>query len=256
MTEAYQRDAPLAMLFGPAALPGSARHAWNATCNSHGISRARPATEAEMNVSAIASLISTAISAGSSASRTASKEEAAAPQSSTQVSLSDGTRAEPLTYTKSKAGSLLGTAELLLPTRANAAMLAKKAGEAINAKLDAAGIPREPGFEVAIEDVNSAHVTVKGDRADAKAIEDLINGDKALQMDIHNAYALASHIPAIERATAFDQEYRAAQTKAQMDAVIARYSDLFSGFTPAADVHMNFGKDGLQMAVNGTAIHA
>lgn len=209
-----------------------------------------------MNVSAIASVVPAAKSAGNSAWKTAPREEAAVPQSSTEVTLSGAKQAEPLTYTKSQGSSLLGRAELLLPTRANAAMLAKKAGEAINAKLDAAGIPREPGFEVAIDDVNSAHVTVRGGRADAKAIEDLINGDQNLQMAIHNAYALASGIPAMERAMAFDQEYRAAQTKAEIDAVIARYSDLFSGFTQAADVRMNFGKDGLQVAVNGEAIQA
>lgn len=209
-----------------------------------------------MNVSAIASVVSAARYAGNSASKTASGEEAAAPRSSTEVSLSGGKRAERLTYSRSEGSSLLGRAELLLPTRANAAMLAKKAGEAINAKLDAAGIPREPGFEVAIDDINSAHVTVKGGRADAQAIEDLINGDQDLQMGIHNAYALASGIPGLERAMAFDQEYRAAQTQAEIDAIIARYSDLFSGFTQAADVRMNFGKDGLQVAVNGEAIQA
>lgn len=209
-----------------------------------------------MYISAIASSIPTAIPAGNRAPEITGKDDMP-PRSSTKVSLSSGNQAEPLTYsTKSSGRSLLDTSTLLLPTRANATLLAAKAGETIKAKLNAAGIPREPGFELEIQDVNSAHVTVKGDRADAKAIEDLINGDQALQMDIHNANALASHIPGIERGMAFHHEYRAAQTQAEMDAIIGRYSDLFSGFASAANIDMRFGRDGLQMAINGEAVNA
>lgn len=208
-----------------------------------------------MYVSAIASSASTAIFADNGAPRTASKG-GATPQSSTAVSLSGGKQAEPLTYSGKPAAGSFPFGQLLLPTRANVAMLAAKASESINAKLDAAGIAREPGFELEIQDVNSAHVTVKGDRADAKAIEDLINGDRELQMDIHNANALASHIPGIERSMAFQKEYSTAQTQAQMEAIVSRYPDLFGGLTPAADIDMRFGKGGLQMTLNGEAIHA
>lgn len=208
-----------------------------------------------MNVSAIASSSQTAISAGSVAPKAASGKESVSSQSSTVVSLSTGQPVEPLTYMPGTGLSSL-TRSLLLPTRANVAMLASQAGDAINAKLDAAGIPREPGFELAFDDVNSAHVTVKGSRSDAKAIEDLVNGDKELQMTIHNAYALASHIPAIDRAVKFQQEYAAAKTQAEIDAVIGRYSDMFSGHTPAADIGLSFGNDGLQVSINGETAQA
>lgn len=204
-----------------------------------------------MNVNAVASRFFAEKPAGKSVPSAASQSSAAI-QSSTVVTLSGGSSAEAVTYSgKPTASGLLDRAKLLLPTRENAAMLAAKAGDEIAAKLDAAGIPRNPGFSVEIEDVNSAHVTIKGNRADAKAIEDLINGDPSLQMDIHNAYALASSIPAMERSAAFSRDYMAAQSDAEIKAVIARYSDLFSGFTPKAEVAMQFGNGGLLLSVNG-----
>lgn len=211
-----------------------------------------------MNVSAIASLFHTEKTAGNFPSKTAtSGNPAPLPSASTQVSLTNGAAAQPLTYSpKAGGGTLLDSTGLLLPTRANAAMLAAQAGEAIGARLDAAGMPRQPGFELAIDDVNSAHVSVKSNRPDAKAIEDLINGDPQLQMGVHNAYAIASHIPAMERSMAFQKEYAAAQTQAQIEAVIGRYSDLFSGRTPPADIGLRFGQDGLQISINGETAQA
>lgn len=209
-----------------------------------------------MNVSAIGSLFSTAISAGNAVAKPAGGEAAAAVQPSTVVSLSDGRQAASPTYTASRGRPSLLDATLLLPTRANAARLAAEAGEAIGAKLDAAGISREPGFQVEIDDVNSAHVTVKGDRADAKAIEDLINSDPKLQMAIHNAYAIASHIPSIDRALQYSKEYRAARTPAEIDEVNARYADLLGGRLPPTEIALNYGKDGLQVSINGETAHA
>lgn len=206
-----------------------------------------------MNVSAVTSRSVSEISAGNAAAKPAS-QSAAATQASTVVSLSGGTPAAPQTYSSS--GRLGDLPPLLLPTRANVAMLAAQAGDAINAKLDAAGISREPGFKLEIEDVNSAHVTVKSDRPDAKAIEDLINGDPKLQMDIHNAYAIASHIPGIDRSMAFQKDYAKAQTQAEIDAVVARYSDLFSGRLPPTEIAMDFGKNGLQVSINGKTAQA
>lgn len=199
-----------------------------------------------MNVASVTSRFVPEKSAGNSAPKVASAA-ASAPQSSAIVSLSDAARAAAATPPDSP----LGLPPLLLPTRANAAKLAAQAGAGIAAALDAAGIPREPGFEVAIDDPNSPHVTVRGDRPDAKAIEDLINGDARLQLDIHNADAIASHVPAMERAAAYSAEYAAAQTQAQIDAVNARYSDLLSGLMPPAEIAMRFGKEGLQLSING-----
>jgi hypothetical protein len=209
-----------------------------------------------MNVNAIASRYVSEKPAGNYASRAASTG-AGAPQASAVVSLSGGGQTEALTYSSGSGGTpLLAASTLLLPTRANAARLAAEAGEAIGAKLDAAGISREPGFSLKIEDPNSAHVTVTGNRADVQAIEDLINSDPKLQMAVHNADALASHIPAIDRALKYSEEYRAARTPAEIDRVNARYADLLAGRMPPTSIDMSFDKDGLSLSINGEKAHA
>ncbi|HEX8961804.1 MAG TPA: hypothetical protein VF801_02265 [Rhodocyclaceae bacterium] len=208
-----------------------------------------------MNVTALTARYFAEKPAGNYAPKAASMD-AAPPQASAIVSLSGGGQTAPLTYASSASRTPLLDATLLLPTRANAARLAFEAGEAIGAKLDAAGITREPGFQVTIEDPNSAHVTVKGDRADAKAIEDLINADPKLQMAVHNAYAIASHIPSIDRALQYDKEYRAARTPAEIDRVNARYADLLGGRLPPTSIEMDFAKDGLSILINGEKAQA
>lgn len=194
-----------------------------------------------MNVSAVGSIYLAEKPAGNARPRPADAGTEAT--ASTQVRLSGA------------AQELLGSV-LLLPTRANAARLAFEAGEAIGAKLDAAGIPREPGFALEIEDPNSAHVTVKGARGDTRAIEDLINADPKLQMAVHNAYAIASHIPSIDRALQYDKEYRAARTPAEIDRVNARYADLLGGRMPPTAIALDYGKDGLVVKINGEVAQA
>jgi hypothetical protein len=209
--------------------------------------------EEKMNVTALGSSFSPARIAGNGTSKAAPSASSEVSSASTVVTLSAEGRQAAAGSVNPAGANLLG--ELLFPTRANAAKLAKEAGEMINAKLDAAGISRTPSFDLAIEDVNSAHVTVKGDRPDAKAIENLINGDPKLQLAVHNTYALASHIPALDKAAAFSQEYAAAQSQAEIDKVLARYSGLLSGILPPTDIGLSFGRDGLTATINGETVH-
>lgn len=203
-----------------------------------------------MNVAALKSWFAPEKSAGHAPARPAI---ASAPPATTSAIVTLSGASHPAQQTDKPAyGAPINLLDqpLLLPTRENVAKLAKEAAESLNAILDAAGIPRTPGFELEIEDVNSARVTVKGDRPDAQAIEDLINADPQLQMTLHNAQAIASHIPAIERSMAYQEEYRAARTQQQIDQVNARYADLLSGHAPAADIHMRYGKAGIEVTID------
>lgn len=180
----------------------------------------------------------------------------AQPSASAIVTLSANTAtpAAPLTYTAKSLNTSptdLLAQPLLLPTRENVAKLAQAGSEALNARLDAAGIARSPGFELDIEDVNTAYVTVKSNRPDARAIEDLINADPQLQLSIHNTAAIAGHIPGIERAMAYQEEYRAAQTQQQIDQINTRFAALLSGHTAPAEIAMRYSEGGIQVSING-----
>ena len=205
-----------------------------------------------MNVTAASSISLPARIAAYRAAMAASSESQAESSASTVVTLSaEGRQAAQEAESATPTGLASLASQVLLPTPENVAKLAQTAGEMIGAKLDAAGISRSPGFELTIDDVNSAHVTVKSDRSDAKAIEDLINSDPKLQLAVHNTYALASHIPALKRSAEFSQAYTAAQSQAEIDQVLARYSDLLSGIQPKADIGLSFGKNGLTATING-----
>jgi hypothetical protein len=212
-----------------------------------------------MNVTALVSSFSSARIAGNSPARTAGNGAFKAvsfvppevPSASTVVTLSaEGCQAAAGSVYPA-GGSVLG--ELLWPTRENVAKLARDAEKMINAKLDAAGISRTPAFDLVIEDVNSAHVTVKGNRPDAKLIENLINDDLKLQSAVHNTYALASYIPMLEAAAAFLQTYAASLPQAEIDKALARL--LNDPLTPT-DIELGFGKAGLTVTINGETVNA
>ncbi|WP_230969175.1 hypothetical protein [Nitrogeniibacter aestuarii] len=207
-----------------------------------------------MSISALVSTYTSAVFAGRSPSAVATSAAHAPDDASTVVHLSaQGRQAvEPATR---QPASLLDTDQLLLPSRANVATLTEKAGQLVGARLDALGIARNPAFDLVIEDVNSPHVTVKGNRPDARAIEDAINGDPAIQMAVHNAHALASHVPGLERAAAFSREYANAGSQAEADRLISRYADLFSQSMPPAVIDFSFGEGGLMIAINGATVH-
>lgn len=210
--------------------------------------------EEKMEITAVVSSFLPARNAGEASFKVAPTTASAAPSTSTVVALSAEGREAAARPMNPAGGNLLG--EPLLPTRANVARLAQTAGEMINSALDAATISLTPPFDLVIEDVNSAHVTVKGDRPDAKAIEDLINSDPQLQLAVHNTHALASSIPTLEKSAAFSQEYAAAKTQAEIDKILARYSDLLSGTISPAEVGLRLGKDGLTATINGESVHA
>lgn len=209
-----------------------------------------------MSISALVSTYTSAVFAGRSPSAVATSAAHAPDDASTVVRLSAQGRgaAEVAEPRKHQPARLLDT-ELLLPSRANVATLTEKAGQLVGARLDALGIARNPAFDLVIEDVNSPHVTVKGNRPDARAIEDAINGDPAIQMAVHNAHALASHVPGLERAAAFSREYANAGSQAEADRLISRYADLFSQSMPPAVIDFSFGEGGLMIAINGATVH-
>lgn len=179
---------------------------------------------------------------------------APSPQRAAKAESTPLTASPSATVSLSSAGTDLLAQPLLLPTRENAAKLAQEAAQRLNAKLDEAGIPRDPPFELDIEDINSAHVSVKGGRPDATAIEALVNGDRELQMGLHNAEAIASSIPAFERAVAYSEAYQAARTQQQINLVNARFADLLNGNTRPAEVAMRYGEGGIKMRIDGQPI--
>jgi hypothetical protein len=145
-------------------------------------------------------------------------------------------------------------AQVMLPNYENIQKSAAALTDSLNAKLSAAGISASPPFSLSIKDPNQAHVTVTGDRPDAKKIEDLINGDKSLQLQVHNTEALASQYSALAGPAKFSRAYTAASTPAEVSAALSKYGYLFGGNAKGAAIALNFDGSSFQVDANGKPI--
>lgn len=152
------------------------------------------------------------------------------------------------------ASPLLNTQQMdvLLPTRENVGRLAANAQALLQQKLAAAGISASPAFELVESDPNTGYISVRGQRADAAAIEQLINSDDKLTLAIHNVNALASQVPAMDAAGPYAAAWQAAKTDGERMAVFEYYRALMASLR--SDTCMQFGPQGLAFSLNGEAI--
>jgi hypothetical protein len=159
------------------------------------------------------------------------------------------------TVSLSSAGKLLSSANLLLPTADNVEKLAAGVSGSLSRLFATAGIDADPAVTFSV-DPNTGYVSATGDRADTKRIEDLINKDKALTRQMHDASAIASHVAGMAESLQFQREYRAASGQAQIDAVLAKYSDLFNGTAQNPEITMGYDGASVQVKAGGQSLSA
>lgn len=165
--------------------------------------------------------------------------------------VAEQTTSASATVTISDAAKQLNLNEqLLLPNPENIRKLSSALTGNLNSLLASAGIRTEPAVSFEI-DPNSAHVTVKGNRPDILTIEALVNADKSVQQQIHDVAALSSHAVAMAESLKFNTEYAAAGSKAEIDAVLAKYSGLLGGQQRFAAITLGFDGSGIQVNADG-----
>ena len=140
--------------------------------------------------------------------------------------------------------------QLQLPNPENIRKLSAALTDNLNSLLASAGIKTEPAVSFEI-DVNSAHVTVKGNRPDILTIEALVNADKSVQRQMHDVAALSSHAVAMAASMQFNTEYAAAGRKAEIDTVLAKYAGLLGGQQRFAAITLGFDGSGIQVNADG-----
>lgn len=143
---------------------------------------------------------------------------------------------------------LAGGQTLLLPTPANAALLAQQAGKLLRDKMQAAGMALTPDFSLQARG-QPATFKLAGERQDAAAIEAMINDDPELSRALHNASGLASHLPALAAASAFNEALQSAGSDAQRQALWQYYQASITSMR--SDVRLNMQGGQLSVWVNG-----
>ena len=100
-------------------------------------------------------------------------------------------------------------------------------------------------------DSYTGKVSAKGNRPDAPQIAELIKKNPDVELQIHNVAALSSHVVAMGKAMEADNAYRAAQTPAEINNVVAKYSSVYSGQTKVTDFSLLFNGASVQIDADG-----
>ena len=145
-------------------------------------------------------------------------------------------------------GKLL--ADLVLPTRENVRKMSAELSGDLKKLFDEAGISSDPPIEFDV-DSYTGKVSVKGNRPDAPQIAELIKNNRDIELKIHNVAAISSHIGPMEKAMEADSAYRAAQTQAEQDKVIAKYASVYSGQMDVVNFSLIFNGGDIQILADG-----
>lgn len=132
-------------------------------------------------------------------------------------------------------------APLLLPTSANIDALATHAAQAFKQFLADHDIPAAPST---ISYASDGTMQLPNDYPHADALRQALADDPAMERELRTLNALTSHFAAMKPSLAFSQEYTAAQSSTSVDAVLARYSYLFSSHRQSANTALAFSPDG------------
>ena len=151
-----------------------------------------------------------------------------------------------------RAKSLSGLPPLMFPSRENVQKLSASLAGDLKELFSQAGISSTPPVEFTV-DSYTGQVGVKGNRPDAGQIEDLIKENPAIELQIHNVAAMSSHVVGLEKAMEAAQAYRAAESAAEIDQVIARYASIYnqSGPPQVVDFSLVFNGEDVQVHADG-----
>lgn len=153
-------------------------------------------------------------------------------------------------YFTPPAGGYLGELpSLLLPTRGNIDALSQHISAAMPDFLAKHGIPGAPA-SISYDD--QGQIQLPADYPYADQFKQALAEEPALARELSTVNALTSHMAGMNQALAFQAEYAAASSQAEIDAVVAKYSALLSGQQQPADIALRFSATGeLGISVDG-----
>lgn len=147
------------------------------------------------------------------------------------------------------AGGLDELPPLLLPTRNNIEALSRHIAAAMPQFLAENGIPAAPE-SVTYDD--QGRLQLPADYPYAAEFEAALAKNPALAREMSTVHALASVTVEIDKSLAFQHEYAAASTRAEIDAIVAKYGELFSAMRQPATIALEFpATGGLRLSVDG-----
>lgn len=142
--------------------------------------------------------------------------------------------------------------QLILPTAENVQAIQEHASARFKDLLADYGIPEAPS-QITYDNEGQIHFP-----ADYPYTDDLtqaLSENPGLSHELSSLNAITDQYVGMQKALAFSEEYSTAETQSQADAVIAKYSDLFSGRSTDKNIALSFSSDGsLSLSAGGSPI--
>lgn len=149
-------------------------------------------------------------------------------------------------------GSLTTLPPLLLPTQKNIDALTKHISAAFPQFLAQNHIPYPPS---SVTYDNQGKIQLPADYPYAAEFKQALDNNPTLARELSAVSALTSHLVEMRKSIPFQQEYAAATTQAEADAVIAKYRYLFSGNRHYDSIALHFSTSGsLSLTADGKPV--
>jgi len=139
------------------------------------------------------------------------------------------------------AHSLQSLPPLLLPTQKNVDALRHHISAAMPGFLSRNGIPSAPA---SISYDTAGKMQLPADYAYADQFRAALAQDPALERELSTVNALASHVAELNKLIPFQKEMAAATSQSAADAIVAKYSYLFSGNHHYDSIALAFSPNG------------
>lgn len=138
---------------------------------------------------------------------------------------------------------------LLLPTPNNVAALSRNISSAMPKFLSDNNIPSAPS---SIDYDSEGKIQLPDDYEYADQFKQALENNPAMENKLRTVHALASHVAEMQKITPFQQEYSAASSESAREAVVNKYSYLFSSNKQYTDIALQFSLDGaLSLTADG-----
>lgn len=165
------------------------------------------------------------------------------------IKLDIDTYFSPDPKTNGAATSLQSLPPLLLPSRKNIAALTSHISGVFPQFLAANNIPAAPA---SITYDSAGQMQLPPDYPYAAEFKEALANNPTLDRELRAVNALTSHLVEMEKAIPFNEEYAAATTQAEINAIVAKYSYLFAENKQYSSIALNFSASGeLSLSADG-----
>jgi hypothetical protein len=140
---------------------------------------------------------------------------------------------------------------LLLPNAENLKALTAHAEERFNKLLEKYNIPHAPE-EITYN--SEGKIILPADYPYSKELKQALNENEGIDRELRTLHALTSHYTELQKSFAFHEEFIKTETRAEADAIVAKYSHLFDDNRRYSKTALSFSEDGIKLLSDGNEL--